>query len=325
MNEGRALDDNGVLVCQRLAAAFNLVTCATVLRDEGVPDTLPTIGIEVEVPFSSYFPGLWRSYGLDRRPLRDMEAHELHAFSTECAAAEVTLRRRLALTVECGVPRGADRYWEFSFAPVRSVGLLVEQVRLLTEAGVLPRDRRHSLHVTIGGLRASPKAYALLGVLEVLYVEPQRIAEGLAKARSTIHSGWARKGRSGLMEKTASDLVGAAERGVELRTLQLPQEQGELAQLLELTQGCAHAIAVGDASPWATRWRLMQEGFRAQLEVHALPNVNWWTSSPAGGVDFDAWGRFVAAVPAIRERLRDPGAVPLEGAQETPAHAPRFG
>ena len=130
MNEGRALDDNGVLVCQRLAAAFNLVTCATVLRDEGVPDTLPTIGIEVEVPFSSYFPGLWRSYGLDRRPLRDMEAHELHAFSTECAAAEVTLRRRLALTVECGVPRGADRYWEFSFAPVRSVGLLVEQVRL---------------------------------------------------------------------------------------------------------------------------------------------------------------------------------------------------
>lgn len=306
MSGRHPLDDQAVLVCQRLAQAFGLTTFAAALRTGGEWEGRPTIGIEVEVPFSSYFPHLWNNFRLNERGVRDMDTHELHALSRECAAAEQPLRHRLTLTTECGVPRGADRYWEFSLAPVTNIRLLAEQVRLLTAAGVLPRDRRHSLHVTIGGLKASRDLYTLLGIVEVLHVEPERIRQGVDKTRSPIHSGWGRKGRSGLAEKGAGDLVAGAAHAVEFRTLQLPEGQEELLHLLELAQGCAHAILVGQKSQWASRWRALSSAFRAQLQEHDLPDANWWTSGPGGGVDFPAWERFVGAFPAIQRALPYP-------------------
>ncbi len=107
-----------------------------------------TIGIEVEVPWSSYFPGLWKEYGLDQRKVSALSADELADLGRRCGDLEVDLLPQLRKTVECGVPRGNDRYWEFSLNPAHDAGLLVEQVRLLSAAGVLPRDRKHSLHVT---------------------------------------------------------------------------------------------------------------------------------------------------------------------------------
>lgn len=300
-------------ICRRLSRSFGLATMADEIRGRPLPTWgcpecvafLPDLGIEIEVPFSSFFPDLWARYSLAERGIRGLEIHELEALSRECVEPERALREKLALTVAAGIPRGNDRYWEFSLPPAREVALLVEAVRLLTAAGVLPRGRRHSLHLTISGLHANRDAYTLLGVLEALHVTPERLASGLVQSRQAIHTGWARKGKSGILEKGAADLLGPAPCAVELRTLQLPGDDMELQDLLARAQGWAHAIAHTDKSPWWSIWCSVRDLFRHQLHDLGLPDANWWTSGPAGGVDFESWTRFVEALPGLRAGLEE--------------------
>lgn len=57
-----SLDAAADMVCERLASTFDL--------ERPQPLLLPghgTLGLEVEVPFSSYFPQLWAAWGLDER------------------------------------------------------------------------------------------------------------------------------------------------------------------------------------------------------------------------------------------------------------------
>lgn len=265
-----------------------------------------TVGIEIEVPFSSYFPVLWRKWGLAGRRVADLPAGELLAFSAECALQEVPLRRRLEATVACGIPRGNDRYWEFSPGPVADLGLLWEQVHLLAAAGVLPRDRRHALHVTLGGLRRTSDVYYLAMALELLYVERERICAGVAATREAIFTGWGRKGLSGVFEKGSGDLMGGEQVACEIRTLQLPLTDCEFEQMLRLVRVGADAVAARQAgqksegTEWLATFRSAAE---AALARRGLPASNWWHGGKAGGIDYEAWAGFARHHDALREEL----------------------
>ena len=107
--------------------------------------TVP-LGIEVEVSWKSYFPDLW----VEGFPSQ-VSPEKLQEITATCSERERLLLPLLNKTVECGVQRGTDKYWEFAFPPTTDVVVTCDQVKILQHAQLIPKGN-HSLHVTIGGV-----------------------------------------------------------------------------------------------------------------------------------------------------------------------------
>lgn len=269
-----------------------------------MPGVVP-VGIEIEVPWRSYFPGLVQRYGLDARRFQDLQREESAALTVECSELELQLRPRLEATIACGVPRGNDRYWEFAFAPACDVSHTLEQVRLLTAAGLLPRDRKHSLHVTLGGIPRCKAVYFLAMLLESRHVDPQRLVEGADRGLHPSNN-WGRKGLAGVFEKGSVELAGGAQVACELRMLQLPVDDGDFRQLMATVRMASDAIAdclAGIPSPAASTWKAFQTHAEAVLARRGLPLNNWWRGGVDGGVNLYAWQKFSESLAEIRHDL----------------------
>ena len=267
-----------------------------------------SMGLEIEVPWSSYFPQLWDKYDLANRKVYSLPKNELNQLGLECAEIEKTLLPRLQQSVECGVPRGNDRYWEFALRPACQAHLLVQQVELLTQAGLLPRDKKHSLQVTIGGIAPCKSLYKLAMLLEVEFVDADRIRSGIDQMGSTIHTGWGRKGRAGVHLKSANELQGGAQVASELRMLQLPQNERDFASLMATVEFGANAIMdlrEGLSTEAAVQWQKFESATTQILFDHGLPDANWFSSGPGGGVDRQAWDRFADRLDAIHDDLSE--------------------
>lgn len=292
-------DLQALSTCERLAHEFGLQQADLADHNPGQV----TMGIEIEVPWSSFFPGLWSEFGLAGRKVASLSAAELAELSRRCAVAEQDLLPKLHSTVACGVPRGNDRYWEFSLPPAHDAGLIAEQVRLMSAAGVLPRDKPHSLHVTLGDLPRCPDIYYLCTLLEVEFVDPLRIKAGIEQTRQTIHTGWARKGLAGVFQKGPDELQGGAAMAAEIRMLQLPVRDDDFLRLMRMVQWCSSAIADrlrGHRSDAASAWVAAMEAVKRSLLEEGFPLVNW----SRGGQKYEVWERFVESMPRLRSALQ---------------------
>jgi hypothetical protein len=268
---------------------------------------LTSIGFEVEVPHSAYFPDLWERYGLQTRRVAQMPAWELAVFSRELEEAEGLLRPVLAATIECGTPRGNDRYWEFSLRPAHDLGLVAEQLELLTACGALPRPRPLELHATIANVRRTGNLYFLVMAAELLYVQPPRIAAVVAATRNApIFTGWGRKGQAGVFEKGCSDLQGGAQQAVEIRTLQLLASAVDTRSLLRLLAMGSDALVEIEHGTTSVRTEWLR-AFRAEAEAalrrRGLPIGNWWRGGPEDGIRYDTWAAFVQEMDSLRAEL----------------------
>jgi hypothetical protein len=287
---------------QRLADAFGLRQP----HDTPSRGGRVTMGLEVEVPWSSFFPELWERYGLADRKVYSLPAAKLSELNAECAALEFELLPKLRKTVECGIPRGNDRYWEYAFRPVTEGALVVEQVSLLTAAGLLPRDKPHALHVTVGDIPRCTALYYLSMLLEAEFVEPARIRQAVALMGRKIHTGWGRKGTAGIFEKDACELQGGAAVASEIRLLQLPSTDHDFSRLMAAVQWAVNAIQdrrQGVHSPQALQWAGFEARAASVLASQGLANANWFLSGPGGGIDHAAWERYGDRLDAIRADL----------------------
>lgn len=177
------------------------------------------IGIEVEVKWRDYFPELWSEF-LATTPYAELNESQQRQLSDRCAEKESFLIPRLESTVSCGIDKGADRYWEFAFPPMTDVYILADQVNLLRQERLIPSGS-HSLHLTIGNLRANKNSYYMLLLLEMMACDSNRIATGFHKENSKLSATWARKGLGGIFEKDATELKYGYKNAIELRTLAL--------------------------------------------------------------------------------------------------------
>lgn len=296
------LDAAGGATCDALARGLGVTWASETWMPVSVP-----IGIEIEVPWRSYFPSLWTEFGLAHLPFARLAPADALALTQRCTELERDLLPRLQACVAAGVPRGNDRYWEFAHRPVHDAALLLDQVGLLTAAGLLPRDRAHSLQVTVGDLAPGADLYYLAMLLEVRHVTGERLVQGLAAARhGPIFTGWARKGRAGILRKTASDLQHGSVVASELRMLQLPTDAAEFRGLMAtLVCGVKAIVATRQGlDTVATRgWRRTVTLAREVLREHGLADCNWSAEAGAAAIDHRSWARFVDALGAMRRQF----------------------
>jgi len=256
------------------------------------PKVVP-VGIEVEVPWRNYFPDLWVN-GFPN--ISDAEMSEI---TEECNRRESILLPQLRKTVDCGVNKGNDRYWEFAFNPVSSVGIIVNQLSVIREAGLMP-GRMNSLHVTFGGVRVCRYSYYIALVAEAMVTSQERIRS--AFTQGTTSRGWARKGYAGVYEKQGSyDMMYGFQYGTELRLAEVPDNTIDLYNMLHVTQQMAvevYQIQSGVFSSKTVFDNMISE--LASILVRAgLPDKNW--KKPH--MEPETWEWFAEVLPEIRPQV----------------------
>jgi hypothetical protein len=74
---------------------------------------------------------------------------------------------KLKTVTALGIPKGRDGYWEFAHLPTRHVETTLAEIGTLRSIGLLPNNQKHSLQITLGGLKRNKDVYMLLGILEI--------------------------------------------------------------------------------------------------------------------------------------------------------------
>lgn len=184
-----------------------------------------SIGIELEIKFKALFPELHNKYFQKNSDFINLSREEKERINSEIYNKESQVLSKFEKTIDCGIPRGLDRYWEFSFTPVYNTVLIVQQIDILKQIGLIPSGK-HSLHINIGGLKLTSKHYWVLMTLELLFADKERIQMGFS-SRKEESAAWAKKGDGGILIKNENDLIDE-KIGFELRTLQF---DGDLDKL----------------------------------------------------------------------------------------------
>jgi hypothetical protein len=176
-----------------------------------------TIGAEIEVKFQYFFPEIFNKYFNNKKYNLYSEVEKV-IITNEISIQEKNISPLLEKTVELGIPKGNDPYWEFAFNPVNDLTLLYYQIEILKKANLIPTGE-HSFHITIGGLKRDKKSYYILMILELLFLKQDRILSGY-NYETYMNSTWAKKGRAGITIKNENDLIDCSE-AIEFRTLMI--------------------------------------------------------------------------------------------------------
>lgn len=294
------LDTNGFQIISRLRQKFPIHPVSTALSGPHLEKSTCSVGIEIEIPWRAYFPDLWQKYFGAGKKFEDFTPAEVQALQGESATFESALLANLEKTVECGVPRGKDRFWEFSFLPVETVEILVEQISILQANGLCPFGP-YSLHVTIGKLRPTGRAYLALLLLELVYGSTSRIASGINGHNRYRGLSWARKGRGGIYHKTSAYLTGGDTTALELRTLPLPDSPENLLRLLRAITRLAHWLHEEQRGKRSPEWHSLAILLEELLRSHSLEVKKW--ENPA--IEPRVWECYVAAFPSMSSAAKE--------------------
>lgn len=229
-----------------------------------------SIGIELELWWSHILPTEYAEL-LTSGEWHDLSLQEKEAFNEAVEPIGYPHKERCRETLRLGVPsRGNDGLWEFSHRPVWHYKTLVEEVRQLVSAGLVPEGKSMPMHITLGGVEADSRLQLLLRILEL---SGHSSTERLSAADST--SGWARRGKAGVAPRSKWKLEFGQVNGAELRTL-LFQNVHQLEKLLQCVQGAGSMIRAADNGDLraATAWHSFVSGVELTTDI-TIEGVSW--------------------------------------------------
>jgi hypothetical protein len=289
----------GPEVLARLHQAFPIAPVQYYLGTETSEKSDCLIGIEIEIPWRAYFPSLWEKHFGEGRRFRDFTAEQVRRLDGDLVLAEPALIKQLKKTVACGVRRGRDRYWEFALSPADQVGILVDQVAILSANSLCPLGP-YSLHATIGKLRPTPRAYLALLFLELVHGTSLRISSGMNREDPSIARGWSRKGRAGICHKKPYELTSGEKTALEFRTLQLPDSLTQLFQLLQQIARLANWLYQEQRGNQVQEWNRLVEFLQELLFENSLAGRNWENPDIEPGL----WERYLSLFPSMSQAAK---------------------
>ena len=177
------------------------------------------IGIEIECPFSFYYPDLFAKYFKSGKKFHEYSSYQLIGLNQSLAEREPSLLNKLSLiSSKNGLSRGQDRYWQFVFPPQQNLLTNLPIIDNLIDENLLPLETPLSVHFTISEIDRDT-AYAILLFLELKYLSKQRVLEGFSNQH--FMPAWGKKRcKTGILKKDGYKLIGAS-LAYELRTLKI--------------------------------------------------------------------------------------------------------
>lgn len=252
---------------------------------------LPTIGCEIEVAWSAFFPELADRYfgqtsnnGTRERTYNDLSVQEKQDFTNDCTRQELDIKLRLEAVKNAGIPKGKDSYWEFAQRPTYDWRILALETELLMDAGLVPPGRSHALHVTLGGAAPgnSGMSYVLSGV-ELVCGSPYRIKKATHPTNGQFISAWATKGDDGILERSGCELQLSQVTGTELRSLDVSStdqikstlELGQVLTSMLMARRCVKESGKDSLSDLANLWPDYCGALKKLWRDSGLPIASW--------------------------------------------------
>lgn len=206
-------------------------------------DVVPTIGCEVEIKWSALFPEIAKDFFGEpdrhgRYPFRfeSLPEDRKELLNEFCASQDEIWIPKYKFTEEIGIPKGNDAYWEFANSPAYSHQTLSTELDILIEAGLIPADKEHSLHVTLGDLATKGGGvHLMLANLEMMYANPARIEMAVLGNRYRGSNTWARRGNDGVRSRHPAELKLGSSSASEIRTLSMG-EHADHKEILRSSQ-----------------------------------------------------------------------------------------
>jgi hypothetical protein len=236
-----------------------------------------TIGAEIEVKFKYFFPELFKEFFAGTNYF-EMEYDRRVEITKIVDIVEKPTRNLLEATIEAGIPKGNDKYWEFAFNPVNNLTLLFYQIDILKKAKLIPSGE-HSFHISVGGLTDTPTVYYVLMALELLFIKKDRIQQGFNEDR-TASMFWAKKGTGGILKKNKYDLINETV-GFEFRTFVL-YDDTDVYKIFQTLNYFLSFISEGRVCPELKE-------LKAYMLNIGLPDINW--DKPHKNPDI--WERYI--------------------------------
>jgi hypothetical protein len=186
-------------------------------QEFGAHEQVPTIGAEIEIPWSARFPefsGLVFAGG----SYSNLGPSDRQRFSVLCDELDARVVPMYEAVTRMGVPRdGNQKFWEFAHSPVRHHETLATEISLLARGGLLPEGYELPLHVTLGGLSGGSGGYFVQMMAEIVGgTTAERIRAPIGDM-PIYDRKWARKAHDGLKERKSFELRGT-NCGFEMRT-----------------------------------------------------------------------------------------------------------
>lgn len=178
-------------------------------REEYPPPYAPTMGIEIEIRNRAALP------------------KEAENWSDEDKTGYLAqMRAKYKVATELGVPQSPEiAFWEFAHRPSRYYLTLSREVQALIEMGLIRKDyRKHSLHLTMGGIDRTPDALVLARALEGSGWSTSKWR--LLRPYISRHRSWITGDYSGVKPRFAQVLKLGISTGIEIRTFQLQSLSG---------------------------------------------------------------------------------------------------
>lgn len=203
-------------------------------RELSAGDIVPTIGAEIEIPWSARFPQL-AGIVFSEQQYSDMSDSEKVQFNQLCAELDEQYLPLYRTTQELGVPRDPfQKFWEFAHQPARWYETLAKEISLLMRSDLIPTHQPLSLHVTLGNIALASGSYYVQLLTELSYgCDGNRIRQAVGDM-PIYQRRWARKAANGTKERKASELYGA-DQGFEMRTL-VAQTPEQIERVLKTAQ-----------------------------------------------------------------------------------------
>ena len=242
-----------------------------------------SVGIEIEVKFRHYFPELFDKY-FKNTSWGDRSPSEQDEINSIIGKSEESLLFKLNKTKELGINTGNDCYWEFALDPVWDLSLIVSQIHLLRDIGVLPKGE-HSLHMTIGNLKKDRDSYWVLMFAELLFSSRERLETGVNKEKNKTYF---RKGVAGLLEKRWRLIE--CKSASELRSLEIVVDDK-----ISLTSGKMEIFNRILNDPKLRAYVIKKS--KVIFERLGLPDENWGNYKSNGEV----WDRYIENFDTIKE------------------------
>lgn len=176
-------------------------------REDNPSPYAPTLGIEIEIRERTLLPPEAKNWIKDEK-IDFVEPK----------------RKLFERTEKLGVGRGLDAFWEFAHNPVRHYTTLSREVQALMDMGLINKQyRKHSLHITLGGVTSKgPGGKGAFVLARALESTGWGVTSGRIMRPYLLKRGaWTYKGRAGVKERDASEMQLNTSRGIEIRTMQV--------------------------------------------------------------------------------------------------------
>jgi hypothetical protein len=250
---------------------------------------LPTIGIEIELPWQAMLARVDEEAAVILREsdgFYALDAPQRQRVQQGFDLVDLQYKERVEGVFGEDVAERSDGFTEFAFNPKQHHEEIVDTARRLYEQDILRSNESYPLHVTLGGIAAQHSSWLILMAAE--------LSGGVSPERIIQIGTWSQKGQAGIRQRGARELQLGQSVAIELRSLEVQDiEQLETTLAICLRAGGLLLSKLAGDPGAQSRWHELHRVLLYMTDHKGIDARTRWKNPH---IDITPWQRLATAL-----------------------------